>query len=66
VSHTVLVVCPSCNGSNDAPDGIHECGSCNRGHIAVDRTPEGGVPDGFTEWIAPFLPETFPLPARED
>jgi hypothetical protein len=61
-STTILVVCPDCKGTNDAPDGVHECGWCNRGHIAVDRAPDGGVPEGYTEWLPALLPNFVPLP----
>lgn len=49
---TVLVVCPDCKGER----GEAVCGWCfGQGHIAVNRTPEGGVPAQFEEWIPPLL-----------
>lgn len=59
---TVLVTCLRCEDGSTA-DGL-VCGWCNGlGHEAVNRTPEGGVPTGRTEWCPPLLP---PLPDRED
>lgn len=59
---TVLVYCPFCT------DGVQRdglvCGECNGiGHEAVNRTAEGGVPEGRTEWMPPVLPL---LPPKED
>jgi DnaJ-class molecular chaperone len=58
---TVLVVCPECDGGTLA-DG-RTCGHCDgTGRYAVNRTPDGGVPHPYREWMPPMLP----LPARED
>jgi len=58
---TVLVVCRDCAGTGDGPDGY--CGFCMaQGHLNVDRTAEGGVPEGEREWIAPTLPDAPPNP----
>lgn len=55
---TVLVVCRDCGGGRSLPDGT-ACGFClAQGHVAVDRTPSGGVPEGEREWIPPQLPAT--------
>jgi hypothetical protein len=59
----VLVVCPKCGGTNNAPDSAYECGSCNRGHVAIDNLPNSaGVlthPDGTpaVPWIDTPFPE---------
>lgn len=55
MSQCVLVTCLACGGT-----GIGEmseagyraaCDPCHGGgHIAVDRTKDGGVPDGYVEW----------------
>jgi DnaJ-class molecular chaperone len=51
----VLVVCKTCEGSGDAPDGL-QCRECKGGkHFAVDRTPSGGIPEGEVEWHPPML-----------
>jgi DnaJ-class molecular chaperone len=55
MSVTVLVLCPHCT-DGAKPDGC-VCGWCNgMGHIAVNRTVSGGVPEGCTEWMPPMLP----------
>lgn len=60
---TVLVVCRVCHGTGDGIDTA-ACVDCKgQRHFAVDRTPEGGVPDGYVEWMPPILPDF--LPARE-
>jgi DnaJ-class molecular chaperone len=57
MSATVLVVCRDCAGSGDGPDGY--CGWCKaQGHILIDRTIEGDIPEGYVEWIRPLLPPT--------
>lgn len=62
MSVTVLVTCDRCE-DGVKPDGL-VCGWCNGlGHEAINRTADGGVPPGRTEWMPPVLP---PLPARED
>lgn len=55
MSTTALVVCRDCAGT-----GIGEmseagyrvdCEMCLGGrHVAVDRTRDGGIPDGYREW----------------
>jgi hypothetical protein len=60
VSACVLVVCRECNGARSNADGT-ACGHClAQGHVAVDRTPDGDVPIGETEWIRPTLPDRIP------
>lgn len=62
MSVTILVTRPHCDHGT-APDG-YVCGECNGlGHEAVNRAPDGGVPEGRTEWMPPVLPL---LPPRED
>ena len=47
---TALVTCPSCAGTGYGKDRP-VCGEClGQLHIAVDRTRDGGIPDGFTPW----------------
>jgi DnaJ-class molecular chaperone len=51
VSQTVLVVCRECAGTGNARGGILQCEYClGQCHIAVNRMPDGGVPDGEKEW----------------
>jgi DnaJ-class molecular chaperone len=46
----VLVHCPSCAGTGYG-HGQPVCGEClGQMHIGVNRTTDGGVPDGFREW----------------
>lgn len=45
-----MVTCPACAGTGYG-HGIPVCEVClGQLHISVDRTPDGGVPDGYTEW----------------
>ncbi len=60
MSALVLVYCPDCTDGT-ASDG-HGCVMCSAmGHIAVDRTADGGVPEGYREWLPAMLP---PLPSH--
>lgn len=46
----VLVTCPVCAGTGYGHDRP-VCGEClGQMHISVDRTKDGGVPDGHREW----------------
>lgn len=54
MSVTALVVCPDCMGER----GNVVCPFClGQGHYAVNRTPEGKVPEKYREWLPPLLPE---------
>lgn len=45
----VRVYCPDCTDGT-APDGFG-CVMCSAmGHIAIDRLPNGDIPQGYTEW----------------
>ncbi len=47
----VLVKCVDCGGTGIGTEPYTQCVYClGQMHIAVNRTPDGGVPDGFTEW----------------
>jgi len=55
MSLLVTVVCRECRGKTDP---LTVCGWClGQCHECVDRAPDGGVPEGFTEWIVFPLPE---------
>ena len=57
MSVTVLVICPLCRGASAYPDNPPCPDVCHsQGHIAVDRTADGTVPEGFTEWLPRELP----------
>jgi DnaJ-class molecular chaperone len=52
----VLVHCPACGGTGYGK-GQPVCGEClGQMHIAIDRAPDGGCPDGFREWRDKELP----------
>lgn len=54
MSTIVNVVCPGCDGTGSDGDG-DVCREClGQRHIAVDKTPDGSVPDGFREWIIDY------------
>lgn len=51
MSQTVLIVCRECAGTGNARGGILQCEYClGQCHVAINRTVEGGIPDGETEW----------------
>jgi len=51
---TALVLCPDCLGGCKR-DGAY-CPHCHdQGHLAINRAPDGGIPDGFVEWVPPLL-----------
>jgi DnaJ-class molecular chaperone len=57
-SKTVLVYCVDCAGTGMARGGIYQCGECmGQCHIALDRAPDGGVPDGYRLWREYTLPD---------
>lgn len=50
MSQCVMVTCPSCAGTGYGKD-TPVCDVClGQLHISVNRTHDGGVPDGYTEW----------------
>lgn len=52
---TVDVRCSTCDGSGNADDG-RPCPTCyGLTRIAIDRTPDGGIPAGYIEWVPPLL-----------
>jgi len=58
---TVIVTFTDCAGTGlgEASDlGLrYQCVYClGQGHIAVDRAPDGGVPDGYRLWRDAELP----------
>lgn len=68
MNRTVLVTCRQCAGTGDsrATDKARatylQCEYClGQRHVNIDRTPDGGVPDGETEWLGPML-APFPQP----
>ncbi len=63
MSGIVLVRCRECAGTGNAKGGIYQCGWClGACHVAVDRTLDGGVPDGECEWADHELPALVPNP----
>ena len=47
----VLVRCRDCGGTGIGKEAFTQCEYClGQMHINVDRTKDGGVPDGYTEW----------------
>jgi DnaJ-class molecular chaperone len=56
MSRIVLVHCPDCGGTGYGHNRP-VCGHClGQMHIAVDRTLDGGCPDGYREWRDKELP----------
>ena len=50
MSQCVLVTCVACGGTGYGKT-TPVCDVClGQLHIAVDRMPDGGVPDGYVEW----------------
>lgn len=50
MSRCVLVTCVACAGTGYGKE-TPVCDVClGQLHVAVDRTPDGGVPDGYVEW----------------
>ena len=55
---TILVVCLDCAGTGIGKEGYTQCEYClGQMHINVDRTPDGGVPDGYRLWREHTLPD---------
>ena len=62
-AQTVLVYCPECAGTGVARGGVYQCRYCmGQCHWSVDRTFDGGVPDGYRLWREYTLPEIRPNP----
>lgn len=63
------MVCPACAGTgigemSDAGYRV-DCDPCMGGrHISVDRTKDGGIPDGYVAWREWELGEVRPNPYR--
>lgn len=54
----VLVNCRECGGTGNDREAIYQCEHClGQRHVAVNRAPDGGVPDGETLWLEAELPE---------
>jgi hypothetical protein len=69
MSAIVLVTCRDCAGTGlgEASEiGVrYQCVYClGGGHIAVDRTADGGVPDQYREWRSSDLGPTPLNPLR--
>lgn len=44
------MTCPACAGTGYGK-GVPVCGLClGQLHIAIDRTKDGGIPDGYLPW----------------
>jgi hypothetical protein len=57
-SKTVLVYCLDCAGTGIGKEGYTQCEYClGQMHIAINRAPDGGVPDGYRLWREYTLPD---------
>lgn len=57
MSQTILVVCVDCAGTGIGKEGYTQCEYClGGGHMAVNRAPDGGCPDGYRVWRDHALP----------